>query len=183
MTTTHARNRSPLYGAPTLALAIFLTGALLALPAAAGDGAEGEDPHPQHHAAEGGMMGDAGSMSMDHCQAMKAHRQEMMEKRQAADAELDEMMEAVRSASGDAKLEAMEKLLGELVEQRSTMGGMMSGAPCPMMGSMMQHMSMMMGEMGEGAMEECPMMKKMMSQGDNPSESGGADHSAHHPGG
>ncbi|MCB1055896.1 MAG: hypothetical protein KDD11_10350 [Acidobacteria bacterium] len=181
MTNLHRSCQKPFVS--NLAPVALFTMVLVAVPALASGDEPEPDPHAHHHATGQTMAEDTGGQEgsmMDHCRAMMSHHHQMMEKNQAESERLESLMESVRSASGNAKLEAIETLLAELVADRTAAGGMMAGSPCPMMGAMMEHMGAMMGE---GSSEGCPMMDKMMGSGDDGAATEGDDHSAHHPGG
>lgn len=150
---------------------ILLLAAVMALPAAAADDGLESEQHEHHAMSQQEGAPEQGTM-MAMCQEMMSKRQQMMEKRQAMDEKLAELLDAVQSASGDAKVEAIEAVVEELVAQRRAMGSMMMEHHKAMMAHMMRHMDV-------GGMEMCPMMKGMMSKGESPETE--AEHSEHHP--
>lgn len=102
-----------------------------------------------------------GSQMMDDCHAVMADRERMMSEMRSADVKLDELIAAMNAAQGDAKVQALARVVTEMTEQRKkTMSNMMSMQP-RMMQHMMQHMRQGMMEGNEQAME-CPMMKETM---------------------
>lgn len=135
----------------------------------AGQEAQEEKPH-QHD-----MMTSAGEAGeMPTCQDMMEHRQAMQKRMKEMDAKLDRLVEQMRAAEGDAKVEATAAVVEALVEQRQKMHAMMMEHQ-PMM---MRHMAGHMGEMGQD-MAKCPMMKSMGGM-DQEADGGEEDHSAHH---
>lgn len=145
-------------------LAVLAAFPLLAL-------AQGETPPHQHDA---GMQPGESMAKMD-CETMMERHGEMQERMAAMDAELDRLVAAMRSASGEAKTEATGVVVETLVEQRKSMHAMMKQHHQ----GMMQHM---MGHMGAGqgmGMMQCPMMQHS-KPGDG--EEGGSGHPGHAPG-
>lgn len=146
-------------------LAVLAVFPLLAL-------AQSETPPHQH-----GTEGQPGEQAakMEHCEAMMARHREMQERMAAMDAELDRLVAAMRSASGEAKAEATAAVVEELVEQRKSMRTMMMQHHQGMMQHMMGHMGA-----GEGmGMMECPMMQHMKPDSGTDGASG---HPGHVPG-
>jgi hypothetical protein len=132
--------------------------------------ASAQSPTPHRH---GGETPPAAEGKMAGCEAMMARHQEMQQRMKTMDAELDQLVAAMQSATGDDKLVATAAVVEALVEQRKSMHGMMMKHQPEMMQHMMQHMGG-----GEG-MGDCPMMKKMHAADD--AEAAAEDHSAHHP--
>jgi hypothetical protein len=96
----------------------------------------------------------------------------------AMDEKLIALTEKMNAVSGEAKTEAIAAVVNEMVEQHTSMRGMMM----TMQPRMMQHM---MGHMGGGmrsgmmqSMEGCPMMKMMSESGETSDEVDGA-HTEH----
>ena len=111
--------------------------------------------HQQHHPEQAEQSQTPGKMSMD-CQAMMASRQKMMEEMKAMDARLDGLVQTMKSATGQAKVDATAAVVSELVTQRRAMrDGMAKGQ-----GAMMQHMMEHMQMGGEKGAMMCPMMKQ-----------------------
>ena len=126
---------------------IAITAALAALllsPFALSASGEGEHEHGKDEQKMSEM--DHGSMS-GHSPEMMAKHEGMMKHHAEMQARLDTKMEAMRQATGDAKVEAMAAVIEELVGQRN-------------------HQAKMMGGMGgkDGCKmkkDGCPMMEKM----------------------
>ncbi len=84
--------------------------------------------------------------------------QKMMQRRQEADQRLHSLVEKMNSATGDAKVQAMQAVINELIEQRQQReqwwGQMMGGSPMMggmgMMGRGMGMRGSGMGMMGRG---------------------------------
>ena len=97
---------------------------------------------------KGMIQGDKSRMTEMH--------QKMEAEMQAQDAELDKLVAAMSSATGDKKAEAVAAVVAKLVEQRKAMHSQMSG----MHGDMM------------GAMECCKSAKNMMAPGSSSTPAG-----------
>ncbi len=99
---------------------------------------------------------------MEMHQKMMQKREQMKQHCQMMDAKLGELANAMNSAEGEAKVEAMATLLNELVSQRESMHQMMM----KMQGEMMP---MMMGGQGDGSasMSRCKMMMEKMQKGED----------------
>lgn len=116
-----------------------------------------------------GMM--SSEQAQGRCQEMAEARQEMHEKMMARQGKLDDLVVAMKTAEGSAKVDATATVVEELVSQRKAMHE-----------HMMKMRSMMGGKaggMGMGMMGDCPMMK----EGAGPATEGSdpEDHSEHHP--
>jgi hypothetical protein len=140
-------------------LSVLIAGSLAAALVVAGAPAGASQTplsgHQQHHPEQQpAKPGVQAKTTMD-CQQMMAVRQEMMEDMKEADARLDELVQKMNAAAGDAKVAATAAAVTELVTQRKLMRERMSGMQSRMMQHMMQHMQ---GGGAKGAME-CPMMK------------------------
>ena len=145
----------------SMSLAVVLS---LALPLAAM--AQSQAPAHQHGtpaAAEQAPM-------MEKCRAMMAQHQQMEERMAAAQAELDGLVTAMRSARGDAKVDAMAAVLEKLVEQRKSMHAGMMQHHAKMMQHMMEHKGG-----GEG-MASCPMMQQMQEKAEPEAAEGHSEH-------
>ena len=126
---------------------ILFAGFVLVCTAAATPLTQQHEHHPQS---------DETAEAAGH-QMMQMH-QTMMANMQAMDAELDELMSAMNTATGEAKVEAMAEVISLLAGQRSAMQERMM----QMHGEMQSHMAM------------CPMMNSMSS-----TDSQGMEHGAH----
>jgi hypothetical protein len=104
--------------------------------------------------AAGGQQPD-----MKMCQDMAARHQKMMEDMKAMDARLDQDVKAMQSATGQAKVDAIARVVTTLVEQRS----MMRERAMAMQGQASAHMMEHAGQ-GASAMKQCPMMQQMMKR-------------------
>ena len=115
-------------------------------------------PMAGHHKASAAKPKHATDMKAE-CQAMMAKHQEMRDKLQAMDIDLDKLVAAMNAASGSKEPDAMEKpmaaVLNELVTQRKAFLSMMMEMQPKMMAHMAHHTQM---HGTKGAME-CPMMK------------------------
>ena len=117
--------------------------------------AQAQEPHAhQKH-------GETGAPMMEKCQAMMADREQVMSEMRAANAKLDELVAAMNAAKGEAKVEALARVVTEMAEHRKNAMGKMTAMQPEMMQHMMEHMRQGMMEGNEKAME-CPMMKGRM---------------------
>lgn len=134
------------------------------------DGYDGEHSNMGHHGDE--MMGTmpmmhenmSGEEMNQFCDQMKERHQSMKKMRLKDQEELQELVETMKQASGDEKLEAIEETVLELVDQHQKRGKMMMKSKHSMMGSMMG-MHRMDDEQRQrmmNKMQNCPMMKEMM---------------------
>lgn len=107
------------------------------------------------------------------CQNMMQMHQKMQKHVKAKDAELARLVEEMKSATGEAKVDAVAAALEELIDQHRSMHSMMmgQGSMNSMMMKMHQHMQSMGGEMD---MSKCPMMQEMKMKSD---DEAGDDHS------
>ena len=119
----------------------FALFAVLLFPLAA-IAAEHEHPMAGHQA--GGMD----------CKAMMEHQKEAQAKLAEMDAQLQKRGDAMNTATGQAKVDAMAAVINELVTQRKTMHAEMEKRQS----AMMEHMSAHMAAGGK-MMADCPMMK------------------------
>lgn len=87
-----------------------------------------------------------------HCQEMMAKHEQVMTKMKEMDAKLDQLIADMNSAKGNQKVDAMAAVITEMAGQRKAMMSMMHEM-MPMMG----HPAM--GDMKDGMMQGCPMMK------------------------
>jgi len=115
-------------------------------------------PMPGHHKAGAATPKHATDMKAE-CQAMMAKHEEMRDKLQTMDIELDKQVAVMNAAKGSKEPDALEKpmaaVLNELVTQRKAFLSMMTEMQPKMMAHMAHHMQM---HGAKGAME-CPMMK------------------------
>ena len=91
---------------------------------------------------EHGKMGDM--MKGDHAQMAEMH-QKMDAEMKAQDAELDKLVAAMNSATGEKKVDAIAAVVSKLVEQRKAMHEKMAAMHENMQGGMMKH-DMMKGK-------------------------------------
>ncbi|MFV2072050.1 MAG: hypothetical protein ACC742_05280 [Thermoanaerobaculales bacterium] len=108
-------------------------------------GAEKSGEHHGDEAMEKGEMTDVHQKMMQKSEQMKKHCKMM-------DAKVDELANAMNSAEGESKIEAMTALLNELVSQRK----MMHEKMMKMRGKMMSKMSC--GKDDGASMSKCKMM-------------------------
>jgi hypothetical protein len=87
------------------------------------------------------------------CQEMMEKHQQMQQEMAAMDARLEELVQQMNAATGEARIDAMAAVINELVEQRQDMHEMMMEMGPGMMGHMMMHMDPEM-------MQMCPMMQR-----------------------
>ncbi|HEU4463438.1 MAG TPA: hypothetical protein VFS53_00190 [Gemmatimonadota bacterium] len=106
--------------------AIALAVALLALPPVA---AAQEHP-PGHQGAQTCPAGQECPMHADH-EAMQARHEAMMQQHQEAAARIQELQDRMHAATGEAKVQAMEALLDEMLAQHRAMHEMMMGMHHP----------------------------------------------------
>lgn len=99
----------------TLALAI------VALPRAA----SAQDP-PPGHPAPGCPAGQTCPMPADHA-AMQGQHEAMMQMHEQGAARLQELQDQMHAATGEAKVDAIEALLDEMISQQRAMHAMMMG--------------------------------------------------------
>ena len=91
---------------------------------------------------EQGKMG--GMMKGDHAQMAEMH-QKMDAEMKAQNAELDKLVAAMNSATGEKKVDAIASVVNKLVEQRKAMHEKMAAMHKDMQGGMMKH-DMMKGK-------------------------------------
>ncbi len=75
------------------------------------------------------------------------------------DARLLDQVKAMQTVHGQAKVDAIARIVAALVEQRGQMRERMMGMQTQMMGHAMEHAGQ-----GATAMMQCPMMQQMMKQ-------------------
>lgn len=130
--------------------------------------------------AERQPEGEMGSAMMDRCNEMMSMHEKMMGKMKASNQRIDSLLETMNESTGAAKVDALAAVVNELVSQRRAMHERMMSFMPRMMHHMGEHMQMKMERHGmTGSMPECPMMKKMMDAGHEPSSPEGS-HSQHH---
>ena len=132
------------------------------------------------HAATGGEANSMGSM----CQQMMQGMREMQDKQRQMDQDLQQLLERMNSATGEAKTAVMGQVVTKLVEQRRQMNEMAFDRHEKMMKHMGDHM-----KGGMGSMMQCPMMQGGGTAGTSGGGSGSSgastssatqDHSGHH---
>ena len=94
---------------------------------------------------------------MQACRDMMARHDSMMKEMQAMDARLQEQVTAMQAAQGQAKVDAVARVVSTLAEQRTQERSRMMAMHEQMMAHMMSHMGQ-----GAAAMQQCPMMQHMM---------------------
>jgi len=101
-------------------------------------------------------QGQAGP-DMKACQTAMARHDQMMKETQTMDARLQEQVKAMQAAQGQAKVDAIARIVTTIAEQRSQIHQRM-------MTMHEETMSHMMSHMGQSAamMQQCPMMQHMM---------------------
>ena len=100
---------------------LALAFALLALPRLAP-----AQEHPPGHQGEPCPAGQECPMPPDHA-AMQARHQSMMQQHEVAAARIQELQDGMHAATGEAKVEAIEALLDEMLAQQRAMHAMMMG--------------------------------------------------------
>lgn len=123
-------------------------------------GARAQTTETPMHGQHGQMAGPM----MEECKAMMTAHQQMKSEMESAQAKLDALVEEMNAAGGDAKIEAMAKVVTELASQRKSMMSRMMTMQPQMMQHMMGHMRTAVKEGSEKGME-CPMMKEMGEKG------------------
>ena len=111
-----------------------------------------QQPTREHQMPAAGQQPD-----MKMCQDMAARHQKMMEEMKAMDARLDQEVKAMQAAQGQARVDAIARVVTTLVEQRTQMREKGMAMQAQASAHMMDHA----GE-GAGAMKQCPMMQQMM---------------------
>lgn len=98
----------------------------------------------------------SGQPDMKACQDAMARHSQMMKEMQAMDARLQEQVKAMQAAQGQAKVDAIARVVTTLAEQRGQMNQ-----------RMMSTHEQMMSHAGQGAAatQQCTMMQHMMEGG------------------
>ena len=96
------------------------------------------------------------SPDMKACQEAMARHNAMMKEMQTMDARLQEQVKAMQAAQGQAKVDALARIVTVMAEQRGQMHQRMTAMHEQMMSHMMSHMGQ-----GAAAMQLCPMMQHM----------------------
>ncbi len=91
----------------------------------------------------------------ERCKAMMAKHDQMMSEMKKMDADLDQKLQTMKSAQGQAKVDAMAAVITEMVEQRHERQKRMMDMQQSMMAHMSEHMAQGGGQM------QCPMMSQM----------------------
>lgn len=99
------------------------------------------------------------------CSQMQQRHETMQAMRQKNVEKLNSLVQSMKEASGTNKIQAMQKLLVELVELHNQRGKMMMGRMRSMMGQMMgmHRMSSQNQQQMIQQMQNCPMMNGSMS--------------------
>jgi DNA anti-recombination protein RmuC len=105
----------------------------------------------------GEQQGKMQGAMADRCKAMMAKRDQMMADMKKMDADLDQKLQVMKNAQGQAKVDAMQAVITEMVEQRRQRQERMMNMQQSMMAHMSQHMAQGGGQM------QCPMMSQMGS--------------------
>lgn len=129
------------------------------------------------------MHGDMSKEDMGKlCDRMKKRHVRMQSMRQKNTEKLNSLVNAMKKAKGTEKIESMEKVLVELVEQHNKRSAMMMGQMRSMMGSMMvmHQMSPDKRKMMMDQMRNCPMMQGMMTSGHESEDKTESSESDHH---
>ena len=110
--------------------------------------------HPQGEPAQAEKPTEQSDM-MARCQQMMSKRSEMMQRTEAMDKKLDDLLAEMNRAKGNLKVDAVAKAVNEMAVQRKQMRQDMMQMQEGMMSHMMEHMQ-------NGSSGMCPMMKEMM---------------------
>jgi len=109
------------FAMPSLRFPVALAIALLALPRLAT-----AQEHPPGHQVAPCPAGQECPRQPDH-EAMQARHQAMMQQHEVAAARIQELQDGMHAATGEAKVEAIEALLDEMLAQQRAMHAMMMG--------------------------------------------------------
>ncbi len=99
---------------------------------------------------------------MEQCNAMQAHRNQMMVDMRAQDTALTEQVAQMNNAAEGRKLNLLAALVTRMAEQRIAKNAQMATMSDTMMNHMMQHMNR-----GRESMQGCPMMRETNMNGMN----------------
>ena len=95
-----------------------------------------------------------GAPDMKACQEAMARHGEMMKELETMDTRLQEQIKAAQAAQGQAKVDALARVVATMAEQRTQERQRMMSMHEQMMSHMMSHMGQ-----GAAAMQQCPMMQ------------------------
>lgn len=162
-------------------------------------GQHGQGMEGPHHSSDTGMMmqGQGSSesvMPMMHsqmspgdmqnmCDRMRERHRTMRTTREKNIKKLNDLVESMEDAEGDDKIESMQNLLGELVDQHNRRGTTMMKSMHSMMGSMM-NMHRMDSDQRQRMMNEmknCHPMKGEMGSGHQPGSPSHSDSERQEP--
>jgi hypothetical protein len=159
---------------------------------------ENEHGHMMNKGHDGQMMGKEqhqGMMQMpmmhtdmsqedmnQFCSRMQKRHESMQSMRQKNTEKLNSLVQSMKQARGTDKIESMEQILVELVDQHNKRGSMMMGSMRSMMGSMMgmHRMSDQQRQRMMKKMQDCPMMQGMMNSGKESGSHKESEKDAHH---
>ena len=113
---------------------------------------------PQQRPPAAGRGQSAPDMKV--CQEAMARHDQMMNEMQTMDGRLQEQVKAMQAAQGQAKVDAIARVVSMMAEQRSQMHAQMMTMNEQMMVHMMSHAGQ-----DAAAMQQCPMMQHMMKGG------------------
>jgi len=108
---------------------------------------------------------------MSKCKEMMDMQQEMQIKIKQMDQKLTDLGQKMNQATGDQKIQAMEAVLNEMIDQRNSMRDMTMRNHASMMEHMGEHM-----QKGASPGMQCPMMQEMEKETKENEE-----HKEHHP--
>lgn len=147
----------------TLTLLVALVLLAAGAPATLADttpAAQDEMQHEEHHATETDEGSDDMPMDEMHARMMERHQKMVAEVKQQK-AELDALVDAMDSAEGDAKVDAMAAVLSELVSQhQARMGQRIEMMETMREGGLMKHGGMHHGAEAKGHHRSCDCKKK-----------------------
>lgn len=115
--------------------------------------AQSTPPAGHPHGGQG-MQPGQGQGAVD-CQGMMSMHKQVHQRMEAMDAEVARLAADMNQATGQAKVDAMARVINAMVEQRTAMRSMME----EMQPAMMRHMGAHM-QKGAESMASCPMMKE-----------------------
>jgi hypothetical protein len=110
----------------SIRLLIAVAVAVFALPRIA----TGQEHPPEHRGAPACPAGQECPMHPDP-EAMQARHEAMMQQHEQAAARIQELQDGMHAATGEAKVEAIEALLDEMLAQQRAMHAMMMGMHHP----------------------------------------------------
>ena len=153
-------DRRELIRAATAAGGALALAASLAAITSAQDAPASDSSHQGHHQMESDEATKSDTTG-GKCHEMMEARQHMMSDMESTKATLDDLVAKMDTAAGDARFDAMAKVVHELVAERHQMAAIVARTQPRMMARMMSHMQGGMAGM-KTAMPDCPAMKAMM---------------------